>query len=121
MILVDERSRDDRLERVELSLEDGLVAMYLDHTCIGALPIDAVIQVMRRYGRPLESDVVIPDGGLQLSPNTRLTMMRFLARYDVIGRDWLVLVTPDENVGELAVTVVPALEHLARRFRNVVT
>ncbi len=120
-MLVDERSRDDRLERVELLIEEGLVAMYVDHTCIGALPIDAVVEVMRRYGKPLERDVIIPTGGLELSTTTRLTMLRFLARYDVIGRDWLVLVTPEENIGELAVTVVRALEHLARKFRNDVT
>ncbi len=112
-MLVDERSRGDRLERVELLLEDAAVAMYVDHTRIGELSVEAVVHVMRRYGKPLEEGITIPDGGVRLSPTARLTMLRFLARYDVIARDWLVLVTPEETVGELAVTVVRVLEHLA--------
>lgn len=122
-LLIDERSAGDRFERVELEVDRDVVAMYVDNTRFGELPIEAVVGVMKRYGKPLEQDVIVPRGsGLALGDGVELVMLRFLARYDVIARDWLVLVTPDETLGEMAVTVTPALEHLARAYRrNTVT
>jgi hypothetical protein len=118
-LLIDEQSRDDVLVRTELEPHEGAVAMYVHNTHIGTMPNEAVIQVMRRYGKPIDETVPIPHEGLPLETNARLVMLRFLARYDVIARDWLVLVTDTEVLGELAVTVTPALEHLARAYSGV--
>ncbi len=121
-LLIDERSLPDGLARVELEIADDLAILYVHNAPIGQMPIDALLRVMKRYGKPLEDGVIIPEGGLQLNKTDRLVMMRFLARYDVIGRDWLVLVSADAPIGDLAVSITGALEHLASAYgRNTAT
>jgi hypothetical protein len=77
---------------------------------------------MKRYGRPLEEDLHERSVAerLDLDGRRALVRFRFMARYDVIARDYLALYAPDsEPVCELATAVTAALAHLARRFSAI--
>jgi len=114
MIVGERTMPDGSLAPVTLAIDGDRAVLSLHNTHIGELPIEAIDVVMRRYGKPLDPSVAVPEGGLALGEVGRLVHIRFLARYDVIARDWLVLVRPNEEpLAELAVSVVAALEHLA--------
>ncbi len=84
------------------------------------LPQGALEAVMKRYGKALEapaSDMMI-DERLELGDGRALVRFRFMRRYDVIARDYLVLYEGDlEPLCELATSITAALDHLARTFR----
>jgi hypothetical protein len=79
-----------------------------------ALPVVALERIMDRYGKPLAEEVAIDGPRLDLGEGKTLTLIRHLARYDVVARDFLVFVAPGrEPLAELAVAVTGALVHLA--------
>lgn len=83
------------------------------------LPDGALEAVMRRYGKPLEAkaEEMMVDERLDLGDGSSLVRFRFMRRYDVIARDYLVLYRPDgEALCEMATSITAALDHLARRF-----
>jgi hypothetical protein len=104
--------------RTRLSSEDELLALTVGDE-VFALPDGALDAVMKRYGKPLdaaESEMMI-DERLELGDGRALVRFRFMCRYDVIARDYLVLYAPGaEPLCEMATAVAAALEHLARRF-----
>ncbi len=86
------------------------------------LPEGALPAVMRRFGKPLETDAPTPpvEETLDLGAGATLARFRFLRRYDVIARDYLIYVAPEaEPLCEMATAVTAALEHLARRLASV--
>jgi len=101
-----------------LSQEQGGLTLTVGGE-VRALPEGALEAVMKRYGRPLAapaSEMMI-DERLELGEGRALVRFRFMRRYDVIARDYLVLYQPDaEPVCELATSIAAALAHLARRF-----
>jgi hypothetical protein len=104
--------------RTRLSFEDQSLALSVGEESF-ALPDGALEAVMKRYGKPLdaaESEMMI-DARLELGDGRALVRFRFMCRYDVIARDYLVLYAPGaEPLCEMATAVAAALEHLARRF-----
>jgi hypothetical protein len=103
----------DRVEVVTLARgPEGLVLSYPG----GATEIDAdvVVAVLRRYGRELDPSVEVRGPSLALDGAHTLVRIRHLARYDVIARDFLVLLQPDgAPLVELATSIAGALVHLA--------
>lgn len=101
-----------------LSLEDGAFGLTVGDEVL-ALPDGALDAVMKRYGKPLdaaESEMMI-DERLELGEGRALVRFRFMRRYDVIARDYLVLYAPEsEPLCEMATAVTAALDHLARRY-----
>jgi hypothetical protein len=97
-----------------LGVDDGaLVLATGDRTAL--LPMAALFGVMDRYARPLADDVIIDGPSLDLGDGCMLHMIRHRARYDVIARDFLVLVRPgNEPIAELATSIAGALQFLAR-------
>lgn len=97
--------------------DDGLVLFVGDDAL--PLPDGALQAVMKRYGKPLdapESEMMI-DERLELGDGRALVRFRFMRRYDVIARDYLVLHQPEsEPLCEMATSITAALDHLARRF-----
>ena len=84
------------------------------------LPDGAVAAVMRRFGKPLEMDAPPAEETLDLGAGQTLARFRFLRRYDVIARDYLVYAAPGaEPLCEMATAVTGALEHLARRLADL--
>lgn len=81
----------------------------------GDLPLAAIDQVMARYGKPLADGVIPDERALDLGDGGALRMLRHRAHYDVIARDFVVLVRPGaEPLAELATNIASVLAHLAR-------
>jgi hypothetical protein len=106
------------LVRTGLALEEDGLALRIGDELL-PLPDGALDAVMRRYGKPLdarEEDMMV-DERLDLGDGRSLVRFRFMRRYDVIARDYLVLYEPDaEPLCEMATSIAAALDHLARRF-----
>jgi hypothetical protein len=106
------------LVRARLSFEDQRLVFSVGDESM-ALPEGALEAVMRRYGKPLDaaaSEMMI-DERLELGDGRALVRFRFMRRYDVIARDYLVLYGADgEALCEMATSITAALDHLARRF-----
>ena len=104
--------------RTRLVHEDGVLALAVGAELL-PLPDGALAAVMKRYGKALdapEADMMI-DERLELGDGCALVRFRFMRRYDVIARDYLVLHRPDaEPLCEMATSITAALDHLARRF-----
>ncbi len=115
MLLVHESlSAEGEAERVYLACTDGALVLLEGETEV-ELPEAVLMRVFARYGNPLEPSVRIEGPSLSLPSGARITHMRFLARYDVIAKDYLVLERPGaEPLVELATGIVAALQHLAR-------
>lgn len=80
------------------------------------LPAGAVPAVLRRFGAPIEPDTKLNEvARLALPDGSLIRHVRHLARFDVIGKDWLVWEPPGgEPLIALATTVAGALAHLAK-------
>ena len=86
----------------------------------GLLPIEALVRVMKKFGKPLASGIA-PSASewLDLGGGCSLARLRHLARYDVIARDFLVFRAPgEEPLVELATSVTAALMHLLAAFAS---
>jgi hypothetical protein len=98
--------------------DDGLALRFRDDERL-PLPDGALEAVMKRYGKPLdarEEDMMVGER-LELGDGRALVRFRYMRRYDVIARDYLVLYEPDaEPLCEMATSVAAALHHLARRL-----
>ncbi|MDB4942849.1 MAG: hypothetical protein JWP97_2383 [Labilithrix sp.] len=117
LLLYEHLRDDDTLARTSLRLADGALVLVVGDEEL-PLPDGAVAAVMRRYGKPLD-DGETPDldAVLALGNGASLARFRFMARFDVIRRDWLVYQegSGGERLCEMATSVTAALEHLARR------
>ena len=93
------------------------VLIVEDGRDIGAIPLSAVVLVMNRYGRPLDDSAEAESDlgpSVQVRSGWYLQRLRFRARVDALGRDYLVWRVPDQPaLAALATTVVAALCHLA--------
>lgn len=117
-MLVDEHTNDDgAVVRMLLRQDEGgsLLLDVAGETL--ALPDGALAAVMRRYGKPLEESAPLNiDARLDLPDGASLERFRFLRRYDVIARDYLLYREQGRlPVCEMATSVSAALLHLARR------
>jgi hypothetical protein len=118
---LDEHALEDgSLGRTVLRLEGEALALDVDGARVGLLPDGAIEAVMDRFGRALADDVSPQMPGLPVGGGASLHALRHLARYDVIARDYVVLVRPGrDSVVSLSTTVAGALLHLARAAANV--
>ncbi len=106
------------LVRTCLGHEDGVSTLRVGDELL-PLPAGALDAVMKRYGKPLEAQEreMMVDERLELGDGGALVRFRFLRRYDVIARDYLVLYRADgEPLCEMATSIAAALDHLARRL-----
>jgi len=112
------------LVRTCLHHEDGVFALRVGPGGEPArevlpLPAGALDAVMKRYGKPLDApeQEMMVDERLELGDGAALVRFRFLRRYDVIARDYLVLYRQGaEPLCEMATSIAAALDHLARRL-----
>lgn len=105
------------LVRTALVAEDGALSLVIGEEIL-PLPDGALAAVMKRFGKPLEDGTEAPaEETLVLGEESSLVRFRFLRRYDVIARDYLVYRSPGaEPLCEMATSVAGALEHLGRRL-----
>jgi hypothetical protein len=120
LLTISERIRDDGTrEAVTLEAHGGALWLRVGDDPPDALPEDGLERVMKRYGKPLSPDVELRGPRLDVGAGRELWMLRHLARYDVIAKDFLVWLAPgEEPLAELAVGVTAALVHLARAARG---
>jgi len=114
-LCIDESIGDDGASaRTWIARDGDDLVLVRDGAPEVSLPEDVLVGVMRRYAKPLASDIVVTGESLRLPSGGRLTRLRHLARYDVIARDWLVLeLAGEEPVAELATAIAAALRRLA--------
>jgi hypothetical protein len=107
--------------RTRLLLDEGEFSLDVGSALL-PLPDGALEAVMKRYGKALdapESEMMV-DERLELGEGSALVRFRFMRRYDVIARDYLVLYRRDEEpLCEMATSITAALDHLARRFAGL--
>jgi hypothetical protein len=90
-LLLDEHIlADGRVGRVWAILAGHAFRFEDDEGTVGMLPIEAVEQVMQRYGRELESSVALDGEVLAVPGNRQLRRLRYHAQVDAIARDYLV-------------------------------
>lgn len=121
--LIDEHIRpDSTVARVTLRVTGGHVIVDEDDAPLGALSIDAVLVVLRRYGRPLDDEVAreLADAPrLALDAGRAIARLRWRAAVDAGPRDYLVLIEPDrEPLAALGPGVAAALRYLAARLTS---
>lgn len=106
---------DGSFAPVDLRVEDGEIVVASDDG-VCALPGDALVRIMTRYGAPIEDGTKLTDvDAIEIGEGKRLRHVRHLARYDVIAKDWLIYEARGaEPICALANTVASALLHLAR-------
>ncbi len=129
-LLIDEHIRaDSATVRTWLSCEgaggDGAgarIRIEVEGGTSGALSATAVLHVVRRYARPLDSDVLRDLAGaprLALPGGAALAVLHWRAAVDAAGRDWLVLVAPgEEPIAALSPGVAAALRFLVIRLEG---
>ena len=82
---------------------------------VGELSLATLDAVMRRYAKPLDASIVLEGPSIDLGAERRVVMIRHRAIYDVIARDFFVLVRSDaEPVAALSTIIAGALTHMAR-------
>jgi len=103
------------LSPVFLQRSEGALSLVIADLAL-ALPDGALEMVMARYGAPFDPEASVDVvGGLDLGAGRELRHVRHLAGYDVVARDYLVLL---ENGTASYCVIAPiaasALTHLAR-------
>jgi hypothetical protein len=118
-LLIHQRTREDgTLEDLFLSREDEALRVQIGDEDEALIPIEALVAVMRKFGKALADEVRLVGPSLDLGQGRSLVMLRHLARYDVIARDFLVFRAPNEEpLTELASSVTAALMHLVAAYR----
>jgi hypothetical protein len=103
-------------ETVEVSADDGVLVVAVAGE-EARLPMDVLVRVMERYGKPLEDGVRLDGPGssrVELGQHGTLHRIRHRGFYDVIARDFVVWTPKDrEPLAELATAVSAALAHFA--------
>lgn len=120
-LLIHQRTRDDgTLEDLFLSREGDALRVQIGDDDEAIVPIEALVAVMRKFGKALATEIRLTGPSLDLGGGCSLTMLRHLARYDVIARDFMVFRAPDEEpIAELASAVTAALMHLVAAYRSM--
>jgi hypothetical protein len=120
MLLIDEHIDGDTGRSVPTHLavtDQGSLRVVVDGEDAGDVPFDALEAIVARYGKALADDVPLAGARLDLGLGRSLVRLRHLARYDVIARDFLVLVRPDaEPLAALSRAIAGPLVHVARAF-----
>jgi hypothetical protein len=115
-LILHERTREDgSLERTFLETDGDALYLHLAEETKAIVPLAFLDGVMRRYGKPLEDGVPLPEPRLRVGDRT-IGMLRYRPRYDVIAKDYVVYAVGDDTpLVELATSVSAALAYLLRR------
>lgn len=122
VLLLDERIRPDGSHaRTWASCDGDRVQITDDDSGAGELPVLALDQIMRRYGRPLDPALALEGDSLGCGTH-RLRRLRHHAVVDAEARDYLVWEPigseTDEPLVCVAATVAAALRFLVVRRRE---
>lgn len=117
VLLLDERIlADGTRAKCFASAAGDRIKIQDDDGTHGELSLTAVDRVMTRYGRPLENGVAL-EGEFLTIGEYRLRRLRYHARVDTEGRDYLVWERPgDEPLAVVATMATAALRYLVMRL-----
>ena len=117
VLLLDERILADGTHaKCFASAAGDRIKIQDDDGTHGELSLTAVDRVMTRYGRPLENGVAL-EGEFLTIGEYRLRRLRYHARVDAEGRDYLVWERPgDEPLAVVATMATAALRYLVMRL-----
>ena len=118
-LLIDERLGDDEPRRTWLRIEPGspTVALISDEG-EAPLPARALAVAMRRYGRELDDAADAGGERYRVGDLGTIERLRFRARVDAEGRDYLVWREADRPpLAALSIEIAAALRFLARETR----
>jgi hypothetical protein len=83
----------------------------------GELSLTALDRVMVKYGRPLDTEIVLDGEHLELASGHRLRRLRYHAIVDAEGRDYLVWERPNEEpLAVVATMATAAIRYLVMRL-----
>ena len=106
---------DGTCEPTWLEVVEGVLSLRIEGGSPIEIPLATFESVMRRYGKPLADDVTLHGARLVLPAGRSVVLLRYLSRYDVIAKDYLVYSSPDAPpLAELAGSITAALLYLAR-------
>jgi hypothetical protein len=116
-LLVDESTLDDgSVQRTWMESREGVLCLRFGDEDTREVSPPVLEAVMKRYAKPLATEIEVIGPSLALEGGASLTLLRHRARYDVIAKDYLVYAVPGrEPVAELATSVTAALSWLIRR------
>ncbi len=124
LLLLETFGDEGRSARTVLRREDDALVLALDDDEYEIEP-KLVFAVFARYAKELDPSVTMPDDADTLAldvtsgSGSRLVRLRHLARFDVIARDYLVLVREGQPaLVELATAITAALVHLVSAARS---
>jgi hypothetical protein len=117
VLLLDERIlADGTRAKCFASAAGDRIKIQDDDGTHGELSLTAVDRVMTRYGRPLENGVAL-EGEFLTIGEYRLRRLRYHARVDTEGRDYLVWERPGgEPLAVVATMATAALRYLVMRL-----
>jgi hypothetical protein len=117
VLLLDERIlADGTRAKCYASAAGDRIKIQDDDGTHGELSLTAVDRVMTRYGRPLENGVAL-EGEFLTIGEYRLRRLRYHARVDTEGRDYLVWERPGgEPLAVVATMATAALRYLVMRL-----
>jgi hypothetical protein len=117
VLLLDERILADGTHaKCFASVSGDRIKIQDDDGTQGELSVTAIDRVMTRYGRPLESGVALEGESLTIG-QYRLRRLRYHARVDADGRDYLVWERPgEEPLAVVATMATAALRYLVLRL-----
>jgi hypothetical protein len=115
-LLVDQRALPDgTYTRTFLETRDGALVLCIDDEIEAEISVEIFAAVIRRYGKPLADEVTVTGDRLDLPRGDSLVLLRHLATYDIIAKDYLVYTCPpDPPIAELATSIAGALTYLVR-------
>jgi hypothetical protein len=117
-LLLDEHIlADGQVARTYATFADGHVHVQDEGGSGGPLSVDALDRVMVRYGLPLEDGVALEGDALEVGEGRRLRRLRYHAKVDATGRDYLVWERPNEEpLAVIATHATAALRYLVLRL-----
>jgi hypothetical protein len=103
------------MRRTFLRAAGGVISLE-EPEQITELPLSLVLSVFARYGKPLAAEILLTGPTLALSDSIKVLHLRHLARFDVIAKDYMVLLAEgSEPCAELATGITAALSFLASK------
>ena len=114
LVIAETIADDGTYCRTRLETVDDHIELRDAAGLCATVPVEVIVSVMRRYGRPLDEGIPVPPPALPLAPGLRLHRLPFRAAVDADTRDYAVLVTLDAPpIAALATVIARALRFLA--------
>jgi len=116
-MIIDERiAQDGSIERIHLDVVDDRIVMTGPAGERSPVRLEVILTVIRRYGRPLDDSIPVPETGIEIGPGIELRSLKYRALVDAAARDYAVLCVEDRPpLAVMSTTFTGALRHLVKK------